>query len=284
MKLDVLIDRPPMVPFAPGSGLPWNEADFSQRMLTEHLSQHHDRGSRRFEIIDQQVDWIHQVLLDGKPGRILDLGCGPGLHTTRLARLGHGCTGLDFSPAAIEYAKSEAEKNQDGCEYHLADLGDADLGSGFDAVLMLFGEFNTLAPAHAASLLTRVHSALAPSGRLLLELHFDDYVQALGEEPPEWTAEPSGPFSSGPYLALHESQWHEEETVTTERYWVFEEGQDDGPRAYSLHTQAYTDEELDGLLEAAGLEAVGRYESLTGDVESEAELFGLVGARMDAGL
>ena len=31
------------------------------------------------------------------------------------------------------------------------------------------------------------------------------------------------------------------------------------------------------------VEAVGRYESLTGDFESEAELFGLVGARMDAG-
>ena len=283
MDLDALIDRPPMVPFAPGSGLPWHEPDFSRRMLAEHLSQEHDRGSRREEIIDQQVDWIHQVLLNGKPGRILDLGCGPGLYTTRLARLGHRCTGVDFSPASIAYAKSEAEKNQDGCEYHLADLGDADLESNFDAVLMLFGEFNTLAPADAASLLARTHSALAPSGRLLLELHFDDYVQALGEEPPEWTAEPSGPFSDGPYLALHESQWHEEEAVTTERYWVFEQGQDEAPRDYSLHTQAYTDEELDGLLEAAGLEAVGRYESLTGDVENEAELFGLIGARMDAG-
>ena len=277
MDMDALIDRPPMVPFAPGTGLPWNEPDFSRRMLAEHLSQHHDRASRRFEIIDQQVNWIHQVLLGGKPRRVLDLGCGPGLYTARLARLGHRCTGVDFSPASIEYAESEAKKNQDGCEYRLADLGSADLGSGFDAVLMLFGEFNTLAPPDAESLLGRIHSALAPSGRVLLELHFDDYVRTLGEEPPTWSARPSGLFADKPYLALHESQWHEEEAVTSERYWVFEEKGD--PTVYSVHTKAYSDDELEALFGAARLEITRRYESLTGEFESEAELFGLVGKR-----
>ena len=41
--------------------------------------------------------------------RVLDLGCGPGLYTTRLAKLGHTCVGIDFSPASIAYAKAEAE-------------------------------------------------------------------------------------------------------------------------------------------------------------------------------
>ena len=273
----MLIDRAPMVPFAPGTGLPWNDPDFSQRMLAEHLSQHHDRASRRFEIIDQQVEWIHQVLLNGKPGHILDLGCGPGLYAARLAQLGHRCTGLDFSPASIEYAKTEAEKTQANCEYRLEDLRSADLGSGFDAILMLFGEFNTLAPPAAESLLGRIESALAPSGRVVLELHFDEYVRALGDEPPEWSTRPSGLFADGPYLALHESQWHAEAAVTSERYWVFE-GKS-GPRVYSLHTQAYSDDELEAMFERAGLQVAGRYESLAGEFESDAELFGLVGER-----
>jgi SAM-dependent methyltransferase len=277
MDMDALIDRPPMEPFAPGTGLPWNEPDFSRRMLAEHLSQHHDRASRRETIIDQQVDWIHQILLGGKPKRVLDLGCGPGLYTARLAQFGHHCTGIDFSPASIEFAKSEAAKNQDGCEYRLQDLRSGDLGSGFDAVLMLFGEFNTLAPPDAVSLLGRIHSALVPSGRVLLELHFDDYVRALGEEPPTWSARPSGLFGDNPYLALHESQWHEEESVTSERYWVFEAQGD--PTVYSVHTKAYSDDELEALFDTARLEITGRYESLTGDFESEAELFGLVGER-----
>lgn len=277
MDIDSLIRRSPLVPFAPGSGLPWDEPEFSQRMLDEHLCQLHDRASRRSEIIDQQVAWIHQAVLGGKPGRILDLGCGPGLYTSRLAQRGHQCTGLDFSPASIHYAQTQAAQTEIDCHYGLVDLRTADLGSDFDAVLMLFGEFNTLAPPDAESLLDRIQSALAPSGRLVLELHFDDYVRALGEQAPNWSARPAGLFADFPHLVLHESRWHAEVAVTTERYWVFDEKS--GPTVYSLNTQAYSDEELDRMFERTGLCITGRYESLTGELEAGAELFGLVGER-----
>jgi len=281
VDIDSLIRRPPMAPFAPGAGLPWNEPAFSQRMLREHLSQHHDRASRRFEIIDQQVAWIHQSALGGKPGRVLDLGCGPGLHTQRLAQLGHQCTGLDFSPASITYAKDKAARAQLDCEYRLVDLRVAELGSAFDVVLMLYGEFNTLAEADAQSLLGRIHSALAPSGRVILELHYDDYVRALGEQAPSWSARPAGLFADAPHLVLHEACWHAEVGVATERYWVF--GESGEPSAYSLDTQAYSNEELEEMFGRAGLSVTGHYESLTGDFESEAELFGLVGERRPGG-
>ena len=35
-------------------------------MLKEHLSQAHDAASRRFKIIDKQVDWIHISLLSSQ--------------------------------------------------------------------------------------------------------------------------------------------------------------------------------------------------------------------------
>lgn len=266
-----------MAPFAPGSGLPWSDPAFSQRMLKEHLAQHHDRASRRFEIIDQQVAWIHQAVLGAKPGRVLDLGCGPGLYTQRLADRGHQCTGLDFSPASITYAQAQAAQAELDCQYRLADVRTADLGSDFDAVLMFFGEFNTLAPPDAQSLLCRIQSALAPSGRLVLELHYDDYVRALGEQVPNWSARPAGLFADLPHLVLHECCWHAEVRVTTERYWVF--GEDSEPSVYSLDTQAYSNEELEQMFEHAGLSITGHYESLMGEFESEAELFGLVGER-----
>ena len=59
---------------------PWNDPDFSQRMLKEHLSQRHDAASRRTPTIKKHVNWIHNVVLDGKPSHVLDLGCGPGLY------------------------------------------------------------------------------------------------------------------------------------------------------------------------------------------------------------
>ena len=274
MDLDALLRRTPVVPFAPGTRIPWDDPEFSARMLREHLSQLHDRASRREAIIDRQVAWIHQAILGGEPSRILDLGCGPGLYTSRLARLGHSCVGIDFSPASIAHANAVATEDQLDCTYELEDLRSADLGSGFDAVTMLFGEFNTLAPEDAAALLERTRSALNGSGHLLLELHVEDYVRALGEEPPSWSAQEAGLFSDRPHLTLRESAWHEKAEAATERYFVFSD--DHPPAIYTQTTKAYSDAQLDAMLERADLHATGRYESLTGDEESEAELFGLI--------
>jgi hypothetical protein len=57
--------------------IPWNEPEFSRRMLREHLSQEHDRASRRFAVVDAHVERIDETLLAGRASRVLDLGCGP---------------------------------------------------------------------------------------------------------------------------------------------------------------------------------------------------------------
>src|SRR5262245_56889161 len=111
MRLDELRARAmPPGPWAEGENIPWDEPEFSARMLREHLSQAHDRASRREEIIDRQVTWIHRDLLEERPTAVLDLGCGPGLYTSRLACLGHWCVGLDYGPAAIAYAPERADE------------------------------------------------------------------------------------------------------------------------------------------------------------------------------
>lgn len=74
--------------------IPWDDPDFSRRMLQEHLSQEHDMASRRFKSIDKQVAWLHGDLLGGHTSSILDLGCGPGFYSHRLAARGHRCHGI----------------------------------------------------------------------------------------------------------------------------------------------------------------------------------------------
>jgi 2-polyprenyl-3-methyl-5-hydroxy-6-metoxy-1,4-benzoquinol methylase len=116
-------------PWAEGEKIPWNDPDFSARMLQEHLSQEHDAASRRFEKIDRHVAWIHTHGLGEKPSAILDLGCGPGLYASRLARRGHTCVGIDFGPASIAYARAQAEREGLACTYRLEDLRTADFGA-----------------------------------------------------------------------------------------------------------------------------------------------------------
>lgn len=117
-------------PWAEGDNIPWNDPEFSRRMLKEHLSQAHDAASRRFEIIDRQVNCIHTTLLDRLPTTILNLCCGPGLYAERLARLGHTIHGIDYSPASIEYAIEIARRDNLLCTYACQDIRHANFPEG----------------------------------------------------------------------------------------------------------------------------------------------------------
>lgn len=154
-------------PWAEGEKIPWDDPEFSQRMLREHLSQKHDAASRRKNIIQKHVAWIHGHILGGLPSRILDLGCGPGLYTAPLAGLGHTSHGIDFSPASIDYAVQNAPA---GCTYTLGDIRTTEFGSGYDLVMSIFGEFNVFRPKDAQLILQKSNAALNTGGRLLLEV------------------------------------------------------------------------------------------------------------------
>lgn len=102
MNIEEMINRHiPPLPWDEGEKIPWHEAEFSQRMLKEHLSQRHDAASRRLSLIEQHIAWIERTFLHKKPSRVLDLGCGPGLYLTRLAQRGYDCVGIDFAPASL---------------------------------------------------------------------------------------------------------------------------------------------------------------------------------------
>lgn len=273
-KIAALLDRAPVVPFGEGVGIPWGDPVFSARALEEHLCQAHDRASRRFEVIDRQVAWLQQVLLADRGGVVLDLGCGPGLYTSRLAKLGHRCVGVDLSPASIEYAREQVEREGLACRYELGDLGSVALPPGNNLALMLFGEFNMFSPSVASGLLRRVQGCLAPSGSLLLEVHPYETVRDIGEAPPHWALEEQGVFSDAPHLLLTESDWHAGQRVATERFTVIRDGAP--TRSYSQTTQAYSDEELEEMLSEAGFSVAGWYESWGVTSEEDAQLLTLL--------
>ncbi len=273
MKLADLIARKSVVAWTGEAKIPWHEPGFSERMLREHLSQEHDHASRRFETIDEHVSWIHDHVLGGAAARVLDLGCGPGFYTARLARRGHACVGIDFSPASVSHAVSEAKREALACEYRLEDLRGADLGSGFDLVLMTFGEFNTFSRSEAKTLLAAVRSALAPSGTLVLEIHSEEQVKSIGAQPPTWLTARRSVFSEDPHLYLKECAWHPESHAATEQYFVVSLGSPEVTR-YVSTTQAYSDAEYLDFLQAAGFAKTEKHASLEGSAgERDGGLF-----------
>jgi 2-polyprenyl-3-methyl-5-hydroxy-6-metoxy-1,4-benzoquinol methylase len=242
-------------PWAEGEKIPWNDPDFSQRMLQEHLSQEHDAASRRLRTIDEHVEWIHTQILSGEPGKILDLGCGPGLYTSRLARYGHTCTGIDYSPASIAYAREHAVAEQLPCTYIQKDIREADYGKSFDLVMLIFGEFNVFNPSDARKILARAAGALKPGACLLLEAFNFSAVKQMVAQGTSWYSAQSGLFSDRPHLCLIENFWDAELHVATERYFIIDA--DSGSvNQQAASTQAYTNDEYHKLLEEAGFTEV----------------------------
>ena len=61
------------------------------------------------------LEHLFRTELGAKPGmRALDAGCGPGIFSIVLARLGCRVTGMDLSPEMIEYAGANAKSRKDG--------------------------------------------------------------------------------------------------------------------------------------------------------------------------
>ncbi|HTX90875.1 MAG TPA: class I SAM-dependent methyltransferase [Anaerolineales bacterium] len=277
MDLMEIVGRDPEpAPWSEGEKIPWNEPGFSARMLREHLSQEHDWASRRASIIDRHVDWIQGGVLENKPARVLDLGCGPGLYTSRLAARGNECEGIDFSPASIEYARRVAEAAGLHCRYQLEDVRQADFGSGYGLAMFIFGELNVFRPQEAARILEKAHAALLPGGALLLEVHSDELVNRIGHQPASWYSAQSGLFSDRPHLCLQESFWSEADAVATQRYLIVDA--ETGRLArYASSMQAYSEEGYRALLAKAGFRDVDVHASLTGSGEpGQADLFVLL--------
>lgn len=256
-------------PWAEGEKIPWNDPAFSRRMLAEHLSQAHDAASRRFEIVDQHVQWIHDRVLQGNPTRILDLGCGPGLYTSRLAKLGHRCLGIDFAPASIAYAREQAAAEGLACTYRQDDIRTADYGEGYGLVLSIFGELNVFRPEEARGILEKAGRALLPGGFLLLEPHPFDVVRKVGEQPAAWYAVEWGLFSAEPHLCLQENFWDAEARVAIERYYIVAAASGQVTR-HSSSMQAYTDQDYRSLLVGCGFGELVFYSSLAGRVDGPA--------------
>lgn len=219
-------------------------------------------------MIESQVAWIHQVLLGKRSTRILDLGCGPGLCTSRLARLGHTCVGMDCSPAAVRYAASEAAAEQLACRYERRDLRTGMFGTDYGLVMLIYAGLNLFSLQEARQLLIESQAALGEDGLLLLEPYSYEAVRRLGSYSPHWATLEHGMFCDAPHLLLTENFWDEATRTTTSRHWVVELiTLNVNCYVQSLH--AYTELEYRQLLAECGFGEVSAYPSLTGREEAK---------------
>ena len=74
------------------------------------------------ERTEREVSALVSLLELDSPKKILDLACGFGRHTNRLAALGHTMTGIDLTPGFLDIARLDAFQRKVEVQYQQGDM------------------------------------------------------------------------------------------------------------------------------------------------------------------
>lgn len=100
---------------------------------------------------------------------LLDVPCGDGRLSVRLAACGCAVTGIDLAADELERARAAATQAGVDARFVVGDLRDLPDVGPVDGVLSWGNSFGYLVPADTARSLAGMHRVLKPGGRLVLE-------------------------------------------------------------------------------------------------------------------
>ena len=200
------------------------------------------------ERTDAEVNAIVQLLGLDQPLDILDLACGFGRHTNRLAVRGHRMTGIDAEPGFLEKAQRQANVLGVSVDYQKGDMRRLDLDSTFDVVLLLFTAFGYFEDNENLLVLQKICKALRPGGRFLLDIP--------NREPFAAQLSPAFVDEVGQDLMINRGSYDPETRRWYNRRVVIRNGvRKDKP----FFIRMYDEDEIRYLLEQAGMECLRIY-------------------------
>lgn len=127
------------------------------------------------ELYNRVIDWCQWLALRRwlrvrRGASVLDVGCGVGRWSRRLAARGARVTGVDLSPTMIAEARrrAAAEGLAQRCRFEAQDLSELDVGGTFDLVLGVTVLQHILDPAALGAAMARMTAHLAPGARMVL--------------------------------------------------------------------------------------------------------------------
>ncbi len=145
------------------------EAERIEREAVAQFTVHAEAFARAAVVNDERaLDVLAGLAATGPGHRVVDVACGPGIVTCRLAATGAAVAGVDLTPAMLRLAAGRAEAA--GCRASTAFvLGRMDRlpfpSGSFDVVVNRYALHHAAEPDRVAAELGRV---AAPAGRLVI--------------------------------------------------------------------------------------------------------------------
>ena len=178
---------------------------------------------------------------------LLDLCCGTGALTLRLARRGHEMIGVDRSPEMLAVAaeKAAAEEGIAPPLFLCQEAAELDLYGTVQGALCCLDGMNYLPPEDLPELLRRLHLFIEPGGRFAFDFHAPAHLRALDGEVFVDETEDA--------LCLWRGEFDEEENALVYGMDIFTREGALWRRTGEEHAEyAHSPERLTALLEEAG--------------------------------
>ena len=241
----------------------WTDDHTSKQMLAFHLNENLDVASRKTSFIDKSVAWLVSRFGLDHERHVIDFGCGPGLYTARLARLGAVVTGVDFSTRSIDYARAYASRHDLRINYQSANYLEFDTPGRFDLILMIMCDYCALSPRQRATMLEKFGSLLSLHGRIVLDVYSHHAFRQREESSTYAKNLMNGFWSPHPYYGFLNVIKYEAEKVVLDKYTIVEQQR---TREVYNWLQYFSVETIEQEFNAAGLEI----EEVLSDVAGEA--------------
>jgi len=238
----------------------WTDDYISARLLEIHLDPDVDSASRRPENIDLTLEFLRGFLPE-KNLEILDLGCGPGLYTERLAEEGYRVTGIDFSERSIACAKERAGEKGLDINYRCLNYLQLDYEERFDLVILIYNDFSVLLPEERTLLLEKVYRALKKGGVFVFDVLNDRDAEDKFLDDSSWTvSEKDGFWKASPYLELVSMYSYPEQQVYLKQHMIVDK--DERIENYRFWIHYYSSGQMIRLLSDKGFSLCRCYENI----------------------
>ncbi len=212
---------------------------------------------------DTWFSYIHVLLMNNgiKRGTVLDLGCGTGEVTWRLDRAGYESIGLDISSEMLEKAR---EKCPDTL-FIQQDMREMELFGTVEAVVSICDSMNYLVERRDfIEVLKRVNNYLEKDGIFIFDLktiHF--FEKTVGNR-----VIADNRINA---TVIWDNEYNEKTYINTSDITLFTRTEGEYYRkSEEVHVQrAYTLEDVQSMIQEAGLELVSLYKAFTGEKATE---------------
>ena len=252
----------------------WIDKHISKKMLGAHLNGSVDMASYRFEFIDKSVDWIESFFQLTSKSKIADLGCGPGLYTSRLAEKGVRVTGIDFSANSLDYAKQQADKKSLNINYVYQNYLEYSTKEKFDLIIMIMCDFCALSPDQRKTLLNIFFSSLKLDGKVLLDVHSINMFNKKEQTATYAKNQHNGFWSDKEYYEFLNVFKYDDEKVTLHKYTIIEE-----KRMFTIYNwlQYFSRDSLPREFDTTGFQIIDYFANVAGTAfSSKADEFAVV--------